>query len=122
MTNEFPPVIDKTVSQNEIVWVYEQLTRQIGQVLMNKDFERLTESMNKIEELIISYGNQEAHSRKHIAPLSEWMTLADGAKYAAVSINTFSKFRLMGLKVSEIEGIKRVSRKEIDNFLEEHSL
>ncbi|MEK5481022.1 helix-turn-helix domain-containing protein [Viridibacillus sp. FSL R5-0888] len=51
----------------------------------------------------------------------EWMSLAEAAKYAGVSHNTFTKFREMGLKICQVEGIKRVSRKEIDNFLETHS-
>lgn len=51
----------------------------------------------------------------------EWFSLKEAAKYAGVSYNTFIKFRLCGLKVCEIEGIKRVSRREIDRFLEEHS-
>ena len=49
------------------------------------------------------------------------MSLAEAAKYAGVSHNTFTKFREMGLRVCQVEGIKRVSRKEIDNFLESHS-
>ncbi|MEX3624175.1 helix-turn-helix domain-containing protein [Viridibacillus arvi] len=49
------------------------------------------------------------------------MSIAEAAKYAGVSHNTFMKFREMGLKVSQVEGIKRVSRKEIDKFLESHS-
>ncbi|WEA38592.1 DNA-binding protein [Lysinibacillus fusiformis] len=53
--------------------------------------------------------------------INEWLSLKAGAKYAGVSYNTFIKFRLRGLKICEIEGIKRVSRKEIDRFLEEHS-
>jgi len=53
--------------------------------------------------------------------LKEWMTISDAAKYADVSYNTFIKFRHMGLKVCEIDGIKRVSRKEIDRFLESNS-
>ena len=53
--------------------------------------------------------------------VNEWMTLKEGAEYAKVSNNTFTKFRLMGLKVCEVNGIKRVSRKEIDTFLEIHS-
>ncbi|MDP1394424.1 helix-turn-helix domain-containing protein [Lysinibacillus capsici] len=52
---------------------------------------------------------------------SQWLSLKDAAKYTNVSYNTFIKFRHMGLKVCEIEGIKRVSKKEIDRFLEEHS-
>lgn len=50
-----------------------------------------------------------------------WLNITEAAKYAGVSYNTFIKFRHMGLKVCEIDGIKRVSRKEIDRFLEENS-
>lgn len=52
---------------------------------------------------------------------TEWLSVKDAAKYASVSYNTFIKFRTMGLKVCEIDGIKRVSKKEIDRFLEEYS-
>ncbi|TSI07644.1 helix-turn-helix domain-containing protein [Lysinibacillus sp. BW-2-10] len=51
----------------------------------------------------------------------QWMTLKEGASYAGVSYNTLMKFRLMGLKICEIDGIKRVSKAEIDNFLKENS-
>lgn len=50
-----------------------------------------------------------------------WLSLKEAAKYAGVSYNTFIKFRHRGLKVFELEGIKRVSKKEIDRFLEEYS-
>lgn len=51
----------------------------------------------------------------------DWMSISEASKYVGVSYNTFSKFRLMGLKICEIDGIKRVSKKEIDSFLEKHS-
>ncbi|SCX66896.1 helix-turn-helix domain-containing protein [Lysinibacillus fusiformis] len=51
----------------------------------------------------------------------QWLNLMEAAKYIGVSYNTLIKFRHMGLKVCEIDGIKRVSRKEIDRFLESHS-
>ena len=51
----------------------------------------------------------------------EWLSLKEGAKYANVSYNTFIKFREMGLKVCEIDGIKRVSKSEIDSFLNSYS-
>ncbi|WP_431029652.1 DNA-binding protein [Lysinibacillus sp. LZ02] len=51
----------------------------------------------------------------------EWMTLKEGAAYAGVSYNSFVRFRSMGLKVCEIDGIKRVSKREIDRFLENNS-
>ncbi|MGE7132977.1 helix-turn-helix domain-containing protein [Lysinibacillus xylanilyticus] len=50
----------------------------------------------------------------------EWMTLKEAALYANVAHNTFVKFRESGLKVAEVSGVKRVSRHEIDTFLQKH--
>ncbi|WP_223553875.1 helix-turn-helix domain-containing protein [Lysinibacillus sphaericus] len=76
----------------------------------------------KINELVTT---ATTNAIKHIQDIlnnpKEWMTLSEAAKYAGVSHNTFVKFREMGLKVSQVDGIKRVSRKEIDTFLERHS-
>lgn len=74
-----------------------------------------------IEELIVNTLNKALFSSKQPFKHHEWMTLKDGAKYAGVAYNTFIKFREKGLKVSEVDGVKRVSRKEIDRFLESHS-
>ena len=54
-------------------------------------------------------------------PQKKWMSLKEGAAYAGVAVNTFSKFRLHGLKVSEVDGVKKVSKEEIDSFLEANS-
>lgn len=51
----------------------------------------------------------------------EWLCLKEGASYAGVSYNTFIKFREMGLEVTEIDGIKRVSKSKIDSFFHQHS-
>lgn len=69
----------------------------------------------KIEKVIVDTLN------KVMCANREWMTLKEGAEYANVSYNTFAKFRLMGLKICEIDGVKRVSRREIDQFLQDHS-
>lgn len=74
-----------------------------------------------IEELIVNTINKALQAPQHQFFESGWMTLKDGAKYAGVSYNTFIKFREIGLKVSEIDGVKRVSRKEIDKFFERYS-
>lgn len=50
---------------------------------------------------------------------TEWLSINDAAKYVGVSINTFKTFRDMGLPIVEIGKIKRVSKKEIDSFLQE---
>lgn len=51
----------------------------------------------------------------------EWMSLKEGAAYAGVAYNTFKTFRLKGLRICEINGVKRVSKSAIDIFLNEHS-
>ena len=51
----------------------------------------------------------------------EWMNLSEGAAYIGVAYNTFKEFQLMGLKITEIGRVKRVSRKEIDRFLNDNS-
>lgn len=73
---------------------------------MNKDF------LEEIKKMIVT--SQANYSK-------EWLSLKEGAKYAGVSYNTFIKFREIGLRVAEVEGVKRVSRKEIDMFFENHS-
>ncbi|MGA4517222.1 helix-turn-helix domain-containing protein [Solibacillus silvestris] len=55
------------------------------------------------------------------ATAKDWMSLTEAAEYVGVSFNTFKKYRELGLKVCEIDGIKRVSKTEIDNFLERSS-
>ena len=74
-----------------------------------------------IEELIVNTINKTILASNQNSNFYEWFSLKEGAKYAGVSYNTFMKFRVLGLKIAEIDGIKRVSRKEIDRFLEQHS-
>ncbi|QPQ34420.1 helix-turn-helix domain-containing protein [Lysinibacillus sp. JNUCC-52] len=81
----------------------------------------LDHNSSHLENIITDAINKALLSTKQLMGINEWMSLKEGAKYAGVSYNTFMKFREMGLKVSEIDGVKRVSRKEIDHFLENHS-
>ena len=75
----------------------------------------------QIIQLILSATRSVLEQTQPIPSTKEWMSLAEAAKYAGVSHNTFMKFRVMGLRVSEIDGIKRVSLKEINRFLEDYS-
>ena len=59
--------------------------------------------------------------QKHNITTKEWMNIKEAREYIGVSHNTFTKYRELGLKISEIDGIKRVSKAEIDNFLNKHS-
>ncbi|CUS26830.1 Uncharacterized protein LACOL_1500 [Paucilactobacillus oligofermentans DSM 15707 = LMG 22743] len=52
---------------------------------------------------------------------SEWMTKKDAAVYAGISFNTIAKFiNGNGLKVSNVAGVQRISRKTLDQFLIDH--
>ena len=51
----------------------------------------------------------------------EWMNLKEGADYAGISYNTLMKYRKEGLRIFEKEGVKRISKTEIDKFLSKHS-
>lgn len=76
---------------------------------------------SELEESIINIFNKALSSHKLTSNSNEWMTLKEGAKFAGVCYNTFVGFREMGLKVSEVNGVKRVSRKAINQFLESNS-
>lgn len=78
----------------------------------------MEEITHTIKEILFNF---EEKIEKKLAMNKEWVNLRDGAAYAGVSYNTFIKFRLMGLKVAEIDGVKRVSKTEIDNFLNKNS-
>ena len=74
-----------------------------------------------IEEVIIKAVQNVIISMQYQYMESGWLSLKEGAKYAGVSYNTLMKYRTMGLQVCEIDGVKRISRKEIDRFFQEHS-
>lgn len=69
--------------------------------------------INKIEETLEQYS-------QHIRS-KEWMTFKEAQEYIGVSFNTLSKMRRMGLKICEVDGVKRINKNEIDQFLKNHS-
>jgi len=74
-----------------------------------------------IEEIVINAVQKALQAAHHEFVDSGWLSLKEGAKYAGVSYNTLMKYRTLGLQVCEIDGVKRISRKEIDRFFQEHS-
>ena len=75
----------------------------------------------ELEQLIMKAVQKALQAVHHEYVDSGWLSLKEGAKYAGVSYNTLMKYRTLGLQVCEIEGVKRISRKEIDRFFQEHS-
>lgn len=82
------------------------------------DYETINET--NIERLISTVVAKTISSLKDSFTYSEWMSLKEATIYLNGSPNTLKKFRVMGLKISEIDWFKRVSKKEINRFLEQH--
>lgn len=77
---------------------------------------------NELEDLKLAIVNVVKEILEdHKLATKEWFNLKEAAQYIGVSPNTLTKYREMGLEVFTIEGVSRVSRKEIDRFLEAHS-
>ncbi|MEK4629010.1 MAG: helix-turn-helix domain-containing protein [Psychrobacillus sp.] len=55
-------------------------------------------------------------------PEKQLLTFREAAEYVGVSYNTFQKFRYNGLKFFEVDGIKRIYKKELDEFIKNNSL
>lgn len=72
---------------------------------------------NEVQEMLEKILNDMARK----ASYKEWMSLKEGAAYAGVSYNTFMKYRLLGMKITIVDGIKRISKTEIDRFLNENT-
>ena len=79
-------------------------------------------SFEKQIETVVFKG-MEKSIEKYIERMTtkEWMNMKEAQEYIGVSFNTLQKFRQMGLPVFEIDGVKRISKTEIDNFLQKHS-
>lgn len=72
---------------------------------LNEQVKCLTEQVNTI----------------HSSNIKEWMNFKEACEYMGVAHNTFTKYRSLGLKTCEVEGVKRVSKKEIDEFFIKNS-
>ena len=75
----------------------------------------------KITEIITTTIKNQLEKLSKDSIEKEWLTMKEACAYAGVSFNTLTKFRHMGLKVCEIDGIRKISKSEIDRFLAEHS-
>lgn len=54
--------------------------------------------------------------------LPEWLNIKQACAYAGVSFNTLKKWIAMGLRVSTIAGMQRISKKAINDFYQENEM
>jgi hypothetical protein len=86
------------------------------QVQMPKDFE---DQLKRQFVLIADKAITELTSRPQ-AP--EWMDLGTAANYLSVSRGTLTTFIKQGLKVTIVNGTKRIRREDADQFMIAHSI
>lgn len=86
------------------------------QVELPKDFE---EQLKHQFVLIAGKAITELATRQQ-AP--EWMDLGTAANYLSVSRGTLTAFIKQGLKVTVVNGTKRIRRGDADKFMIEHSI
>lgn len=74
-----------------------------------------------LKKIVLKSTQEALEEYKKCLITKEWFSLKEACEYVGVSNVTFNKFRKLGLKIVEIDNVKRVSRKEIDRFLIEKS-
>ena len=72
------------------------------------------------EELLTNLAKETVEKVKNGLTHKQYMNKKEAAQYIGVSFNTFQKFENMGLPIIEIDGIKLVSKQDIDFFLQSH--
>ena len=104
--------------REEVRKIFLEVLKDVGIKLspeLKEEIRKVATDTTEVE--IVPQTNGEQGSQK------EWMSLNEAASYAGVSVNTFKKFRDMGLPVSNPGGmgVHRVARTDIDEFLITHS-
>ncbi|MCT3034847.1 hypothetical protein [Pediococcus parvulus] len=54
--------------------------------------------------------------------LPEWLNMKQSGQYAGVSFNTLKKWIAMGLRVSTIGGVQRISKTAINDFYQQNEM
>lgn len=76
---------------------------------------------NQIKTLVFQATQEALEQYKKSLISKDYFSLREAREYIGVSNATFSKFRTMGLKVMVVDSVSRVSKKELDRFMEENS-
>lgn len=91
----------------------------LGGILLDLSKSNLLEQ--QIEAIVLKATREAIEKSYKQFNAKEYFSIKEACEYIGVSFGTFSKFRTLGLKVIEIEGIKRVAKKSIEEFLESYS-
>lgn len=73
---------------------------------------------NTIEEILEK--KIEQLSPKELKTEREWMKQKEVCEQLNISYNTLQKWIVLGLKISQVEGITLINREEINRFLRNH--
>lgn len=73
-----------------------------------------------LKALIIKATKEAMEENKKQLAAKSWFSISEAREYIGVSHVTFLKFREMGLPIFEVDKVKRVSKKHIDEFMEKN--
>lgn len=78
---------------------------------------------NELKQFLDYFKNEVSAliDQKLSMPEKQLLTLNEAAKFLGVSYNTLQKLRYSGLKFFEVDGVKRVYKKDLEKFIEKHS-
>ncbi len=76
---------------------------------------------DQLKHLVLTATKEAIEQSQKQLTAKEWFSINEACEYIGISFNTFSKFRTMGLPVAEVDKVKRVSKKQIDLFLQKNS-
>ncbi|MDA5388579.1 helix-turn-helix domain-containing protein [Loigolactobacillus backii] len=79
------------------------------------------ETATQLEQLMVESAKKAFDQAATQEALPMWLKLSEAREYANVSNGTLQGFINEGLKVSIINGVKRISKKSIDEFFEKHT-
>lgn len=72
--------------------------------------------VEKIAQAIQKASETETKRRE----LPRYMTKAQAAEYCGCSFNTFQKYVRAGLRVIQVDGVTRIDKNDVDDFLEQN--
>lgn len=77
---------------------------------------------NQLHQLMFNTAKQAFIEAAEVQKFPEYMTKREAAKYLHVSDQTLSEFIRLGLDITVINNIQRISRTAADEFMKQHQI
>lgn len=89
---------------------------------MKMEFELPQTMADQLHQLMFDSARQAFNEAAEVQNMPEYMTKQQAAKYLHVSGQTLSEFIRLGLHITIVNKVQRISRASADEFMKEHQL